>query len=97
MVKQKAQDLGKPVNTQFFCINLTKDVPSQMLIKTIRKSRMSEIQKANLNSERVVSFLSTFTDAGDFIPRASSPMDNRHIKAVVSAIRKKFSIEHQEE
>lgn len=97
LVKQKAQDLGKPVNTQFFCINLTRDVPSQMLIKTIRKSRMSEIQKANLNSERIVSFLSTFTDAGDFIPRASSPMDNRHIKAVVSAIRKKFSIVPQEE
>lgn len=96
LVNKKAESLGKHISTQLFCVNLTGKLPSQMLIETIRSQSESDIRQANLDSERIVRFLTAFTDKGDYISRKEPPLDTHHIAHIISAVRRKFDINPQE-
>lgn len=84
------------ISSMFFAVNLTGEIPSRIMIDTIRKSDESAIYRADFGSEKMVSFLSTFTDAGDFIRRSDDPTSTKHIELIVGAIRRKFGIAPRE-
>ena len=94
VVLEKAERQGVLPSELLFTVNLTEknEKPSEMLIHAIRDCTKTELRKAHLDSERIVRFLSTFTDNGDFIRRGDRPEDLRHMKRVEDTIRKKFQI-----
>lgn len=88
----KAKSAGEMISSMFFAVNLTGEIPSRIMIDTIRKSDESALYRADFGSEKMVSFLSTFTDAGDFIRRSEDPTSTKHIELIVGAMRRKFGI-----
>ena len=93
LVRAKSEQLGKHANSLFFTVNLTGEVPSRMLVRAIRNCGEDDSRISNLTSERIVQFLSTFTDAGDFIRRSPDAGDVRHMEAVVRTVARKFGIQ----